>query len=115
MSLLAKILEQKRTDVERLGVELPSAPPKRPVDLARRPDAPLALIAEIKRRSPSAGALSTRLSVTERASIRGAGARRSACPPTRRSLAARSRLARRASHLPMLRRLRDRRASARRG
>jgi indole-3-glycerol phosphate synthase len=76
MSLLGKILEQKRADVARLGGELPTAPPKRSIDLARRPGAPLALIAEIKRRSPSAGALSTRLSVAERAqSYERAGAR----------------------------------------
>jgi len=46
------------------------------VDLSRAAGQPLRLIAEIKRRSPSAGALSTRLSVGERAAAyERAGAR----------------------------------------
>src|SRR5690606_750310 len=46
---------------------LPAPPSVRPADLRRGPRQPLRLIAEIKRRSPSAGALSTELSVPARA------------------------------------------------
>jgi indole-3-glycerol phosphate synthase len=68
MSLLGSILERKRAELGSLReLRLPVPPPARAVELARPAGAPLRLIAEIKRRSPSAGALSTRLSVTERA------------------------------------------------
>lgn len=65
--VLDRILSAKRGEIERLrGRSLPPAPPLVRADL-RREGGPLKLIAEIKRRSPSAGALSTTLSVSERA------------------------------------------------
>jgi indole-3-glycerol phosphate synthase len=68
VSLLERILEQKQKDVAELrGQRLPTPPARRPLGLERGPARPLRLIAEIKRRSPSAGTLSTKLSVTERA------------------------------------------------
>lgn len=66
--VLARILATKATEVERLrGQRLPPGPPRRALGLARRPGEPLRLIAEIKRRSPSAGALNVKLGVGERA------------------------------------------------
>ncbi len=66
--LLDRILDSKREHVRELrGQRLPTPPPRRPVALKRGPGQPLHLLAEIKRRSPSAGELSTRLSVAERA------------------------------------------------
>ncbi len=67
--LLARIVASKRAEIARLG-----APP-RPITRAHEIDVlaslqantHLALIAEIKKRSPSAGTLSTTLSVAERA------------------------------------------------
>jgi indole-3-glycerol phosphate synthase len=68
MGLLAEILSQKQAEIAGLGRSpLPAPPARRPVELARRTGEPLRLIAEIKRRSPSAGSLSTRLAVGERA------------------------------------------------
>jgi indole-3-glycerol phosphate synthase len=68
VGLLAEILEQKRSEVRELnGRPLPRAPERRALGLTRASGEPLALIAEIERRSPSAGALSTKLSVAERA------------------------------------------------
>ncbi|HKY37379.1 MAG TPA: indole-3-glycerol-phosphate synthase [Polyangiaceae bacterium] len=69
MSLLAEILARKHSELAALRTrELPSPPERRRVALARVDNAGrLSLIAEIKRRSPSAGALSTVLSVAERA------------------------------------------------
>src|SRR5215212_8454926 len=65
---LARILAAKRREIAGLGREaLPEPPPLRPLGLRRRSGEPLRLIAEIKRRSPSAGALSTELEVAERA------------------------------------------------
>lgn len=65
--VLEKILAAKRLDIERLeSVSLPTPPERRPLRLARQ-SGPLRLIAEIKRRSPSAGSLSTKLSPAERA------------------------------------------------
>lgn len=65
---LARILATKALEIEQLSaLALPSAPPRRPLTLARTEGSPLRLIAEIKRRSPSAGVLSTHLGVAERA------------------------------------------------
>jgi indole-3-glycerol phosphate synthase len=66
--LLERIVLAKREEVVALrGRRLPTPGKVIPADLKRRPGDPLRLIAEIKRRSPSAGALSTALSVAERA------------------------------------------------
>lgn len=68
MGVLEPILEAKRVFVRELGARrLPAPPPLRSFSLKRPPGAELRLIAEIKRRSPSAGALSTKLGVEERA------------------------------------------------
>jgi len=65
--LLAQILDKKRAELPALrALKLPAPPSPRAFSL-RRGDSGLKLIAEIKFRSPSAGALSTTLSVTERA------------------------------------------------
>jgi indole-3-glycerol phosphate synthase len=65
---LPRILAAKRRELEALKQSsFPTPPALRPVGLARRSNEPLCLIAEIKRRSPSAGELSTALSVAERA------------------------------------------------
>ncbi|HET7541554.1 MAG TPA: indole-3-glycerol phosphate synthase TrpC [Polyangiaceae bacterium] len=65
--LLARILEQKRAELPALRAQrLPAAPGPRGFSL-RRVETGLKLISEIKFRSPSAGALSTALSVSERA------------------------------------------------
>lgn len=69
MGVLAEILQNKRSELPALRrLPLPPAPPLRPVRLARAAADGLRFIAEIKRRSPSAGPLSTQLSVAERAS-----------------------------------------------
>ena len=63
---LARILATKREEVAALrGLKLPAAPGPRPFSLKRDPGK-ISLISEIKFRSPSAGPLSTRLSVAER-------------------------------------------------
>ena len=68
MGVLDSILQSKRAAIAELrGRRFPAAPSRRAVALKRASGEPLRLIAEIKRRSPSAGALSTRLSVAERA------------------------------------------------
>lgn len=74
--LLERILGSKREEVAQLrGLRLPEPGPLVPAELKRRPGEPLKLIAEIKFRSPSAGALSRALSVAERArSYESAGA-----------------------------------------
>jgi len=65
--LLARILDQKRAELPALRAQrLPASPGPRAFSL-RRAAGNLQLIAEIKFRSPSAGALSTALSVSERA------------------------------------------------
>lgn len=66
--LLERILANKREEIAALrGRPLPTPGPVIPAVLKRSPGEPLRLIAEIKRRSPSAGTLSTALSVAERA------------------------------------------------
>ncbi len=65
MGVLQRILEVKRAEVARLEIPDDPLPVRRPLVL--RPAGALALIAEIKRRSPSAGALSTKLGVGARA------------------------------------------------
>lgn len=68
MGVLQTILAAKRDEIARLRqTALPPAPERRPLALKRGTGDPLRLIAEIKFRSPSAGPLSTRLSVAERA------------------------------------------------
>ncbi|HEY5956221.1 MAG TPA: indole-3-glycerol phosphate synthase TrpC [Polyangiaceae bacterium] len=68
MGTLDRILAQKRSELAALRKRtLPHAPSPRPVPLKRVAGGPLNFIAEIKRRSPSAGQLSTALSVGERA------------------------------------------------
>ncbi len=65
--VLTRILDQKRAElVELRARKLPAAPGPRPYSLRRNAGA-LRLIGEIKFRSPSAGPLSTVLSVAERA------------------------------------------------
>ncbi len=65
--VLARILSKKREELPGLrALQLPVAPPPRPFSLRRKQGA-VQLISEIKFRSPSAGVLSTALSVTERA------------------------------------------------
>lgn len=66
--ILQRILQAKHAELPALRRRrLPAPPPLRPPSLQRLPGQPLRLIAEIKRRSPSAGALSTFLSVPARA------------------------------------------------
>jgi indole-3-glycerol phosphate synthase len=66
--VLGAILATKASEVLALRQRrLPPGPPPRPLGLTRPARAPLRLISEIKRRSPSAGALSVKLSVAERA------------------------------------------------
>lgn len=66
--LIDRILNSKRDEVASLrGRRLPSPPPPRSVALRREPGTPLRLLAEIKRKSPSAGTLSSHLSIVERA------------------------------------------------
>lgn len=68
MGVLDRILTQKRSELGQLrSSKLPAAPSLRPLRLARGPEEPLRILAEIKRRSPSAGALNTALSVGQRA------------------------------------------------
>jgi indole-3-glycerol phosphate synthase len=68
MGILDNILAEKRSTLAELRrLELPSPPARRHLDL-RRNGGGIRLITEIKRKSPSAGALSTLLTVKERAS-----------------------------------------------
>ena len=71
MSLLDDILASRRAELSALGPRGRTGSPRTPIDairaLRRRPGEPLRLIAEVKRRSPSAGALSRVLSPAERA------------------------------------------------
>jgi indole-3-glycerol phosphate synthase len=65
--LLARILAKKRDELPALRALRLPAPPTRRAFCLRRTEGRIQLICEIKFRSPSAGALSTALSVTERA------------------------------------------------
>lgn len=68
MGVLDDILRNKRRELPALRrLRLPAPPPRRPLQLSRKPGEGLRFIAEIKRRSPSAGALSRVLGVAERA------------------------------------------------
>jgi indole-3-glycerol phosphate synthase len=68
LGVLADILAEKAANLRELATrKLPAPPAPRPVALARGNGEPLRLIAEIKFRSPSAGALSSVLGVAERA------------------------------------------------
>jgi indole-3-glycerol phosphate synthase len=68
MAVLDQILLQKHSELPDLRRRhLPSPPSLRPFSLVRQARQPLHILAEIKRRSPSAGDLSTKLSVAERA------------------------------------------------
>jgi indole-3-glycerol phosphate synthase len=68
VGVLADILAEKAANLRELATrKLPAPPARRPVSLTRAPGEPLRLIAEIKFRSPSAGALSGVLGVSERA------------------------------------------------
>ena len=68
MGVLADILAEKAVNLRELATrKLPAPPARRPLSLTRAPGEPLRLIAEIKFRSPSAGALSGVLGVGERA------------------------------------------------
>jgi indole-3-glycerol phosphate synthase len=69
MGLLSEILAQKHSELASLRARpLPAPPERRMFSLARATNAGrLSLITEIKRRSPSAGALSTALSIAQRA------------------------------------------------
>lgn len=74
MGVLAEILASKHVEIERLRqratslTDVPALTP-RPVSLRRATGEPLRLIAELKFKSPSAGALSTALDVAARASV----------------------------------------------
>jgi indole-3-glycerol phosphate synthase len=69
LGILTEILAQKSSELASLRARaLPAPPARRPVSLSRgAPGDALSLITEIKHRSPSAGKLSTALSVAERA------------------------------------------------
>ena len=70
MTLLARILETKRKEIAAgRHRPLPVPPKLRPIHLRRAEHDPLRILAEIKLRSPSAGQLSTRLSIAERAAM----------------------------------------------
>jgi indole-3-glycerol phosphate synthase len=68
MSLLARILDTKRTEIESGSHrQLPPWPALRPIALKRGPAEPVRILAEIKQKSPSAGQLPTHLTIQERA------------------------------------------------
>lgn len=68
--VLGQILQHKRAEVAELrGRRFPSGFSARPVDLSRERAGKLHLLTEIKFRSPSAGQLSTQLSVEQRAKV----------------------------------------------
>ncbi len=68
--LLDRILSSKRAELAGLrGKTQPHPQAARSVELRRTANGPLHLLAEIKRRSPSAGPLSSRLGIAERAKL----------------------------------------------
>ena len=68
MSVLARILQEKQREIAALRHRtLPTAPARRFANLKRTPGQPLNILAEIKLKSPSAGELSQRMTVAERA------------------------------------------------
>jgi indole-3-glycerol phosphate synthase len=68
MGVLDQIVTQKRSELPALRQrKLPSPGPLVSVELRRKPDGSLRILAENKKRSPSAGPLSTVLSVEQRA------------------------------------------------
>lgn len=70
MSLLQKIIASKHAELPALRkMKLPTPPSELPAFVGRRAGGPLRLLCEIKKKSPSAGSLSTVLSVTDRARI----------------------------------------------
>jgi indole-3-glycerol phosphate synthase len=70
MSVLERILAAKRDELPALSRRpFPKAPVRRRLDLRRPAGTRLKLIAEIKLRSPSAGPLSTKLGIAERAHV----------------------------------------------
>lgn len=79
MGVLTEIVASKHAEVQRLRQRAPEVLSKshgfspRPTSLFREPGQALRLIAELKLRSPSAGPLSRRLSVEERAQVYQAG------------------------------------------
>jgi len=77
VGVLETILATKREEVSASGNQrLPAPPTQRPVELSRSAGQELSIIAENQARSPSAGPLSTDLSVAERArAYERAGAR----------------------------------------
>ena len=69
-SELARILETKRIEISKMrGKKLPTPPELRRCDLKRILPQPIRVLAEIKFKSPSAGLLSSHLSVAERAAV----------------------------------------------
>lgn len=70
MSVLERILASKRSELPLLRQKkLPTPPSELPAFVGKRRNGPLRLLCEIKRQSPSAGALSRALSVTDRARV----------------------------------------------
>lgn len=69
MTVLDEILAETQRECARLRRSLPNEVGHVPIDVAIKRSGALRLIAEIKKRSPSAGALSTKLSAVERAAI----------------------------------------------
>ena len=68
VSQLAPILQSKRDEIASMrGRRLPSPPRIRHCELKRQLGEPLRILAEIKFKSPSAGPLSTHMTVAERA------------------------------------------------
>lgn len=76
MSLLARIVDAKRREVDALGAKPRRRLDRRPLDVPRalrRDGGPLRLVAEVKLRSPSAGVLSRALAPEARALVYARG------------------------------------------